>query len=243
MHVLKFNHYEVIFLDVGDTLVGSEPELYERFKFYCEKLGLNINMRDLVTAYEVAELWLNNKVNKLRTEPYQYIDIPKEIWWKYNMIILENCGVVDDNLYTLAKKIEEHFDEEMTTIGMKTYTHLYDDVRPFLETIKSSFTGKLGIISNATERIYPLLDYHDIRKYFDAVIASFEVGIEKPGKKIFTRAVERFNARPEKCLHIGNHPVCDYQGARNAGLDAILIDRTNKYPEFKGAKISTFSDC
>lgn len=60
-----------------------------------------------------------------------------------------------------------------------------------------------------------------IESYFSVVLISGEEGIKKPDPAIFLRAVERFGVHAEECLFVGDHPVTDVAGARNAGLKGI----------------------
>lgn len=70
----------------------------------------------------------------------------------------------------------------------------------------------------------------------DFVITSYEAGVEKPNSKIFRKAIEAANVKcePSEALHIGNEMDKDFEGARNAGWNAILINSEAKAePNFK----------
>ena len=59
---------------------------------------------------------------------------------------------------------------------------------------------------------------------FTAVIDSALVGHEKPDPRIFTCALERSGASPERTLHVGDLYHADVLGARAAGIHALLLD-------------------
>lgn len=85
---------------------------------------------------------------------------------------------------------------------------------------------KLGIISNFDSRLDVLLRNMKLYHYFDFVLSSYQVGFEKPDKEIFRSAMkfsELEGLKPEECLHIGNTPVTDYFGAKNAGKISCII--------------------
>ena len=50
-------------------------------------------------------------------------------------------------------------------------------------------------------------------------------GAVKPAKKIFSHALDQHMLIPQEALHVGDHPIEDFEGARQAGLHAVLIDR------------------
>ena len=85
---------------------------------------------------------------------------------------------------------------------------------------------KLGVISNFDSRLDVLLRNMKLQQYFDFVMSSYQAGCEKPDKEIFQRAMklsELKDLKPSECLHIGDTPVTDYFGARNAGWYSLLI--------------------
>ncbi len=56
-----------------------------------------------------------------------------------------------------------------------------------------------------------------------------EVG--KPNPEIFHRACRRLEVEPAESLHVGDSVSEDLEGARAAGLAALLLDRRDAYPE------------
>ncbi|XP_063215836.1 rhythmically expressed gene 2 protein-like [Bacillus rossius redtenbacheri] len=83
----------------------------------------------------------------------------------------------------------------------------------------------LGVVSNFDGRLKKVLESTGLRKYFDFVLASYEVGFEKPDARIFNNALccTQKVLQPNQALHVGNDPFLDYKGARNAGWNAVLI--------------------
>jgi HAD superfamily hydrolase (TIGR01509 family) len=61
--------------------------------------------------------------------------------------------------------------------------------------------------------------------YFDGVIASAVVGVEKPGGEIFEEALRVGGIARERVVHVGNDPVTDIEGGSEAGIDTVLVDR------------------
>jgi putative hydrolase of the HAD superfamily len=61
------------------------------------------------------------------------------------------------------------------------------------------------------------------------------VGAEKPLPAIFQHAITMTHASVTDSWMIGDNPVADVHGARNAGLSAILAD--GGYPDAAGVTI------
>jgi putative hydrolase of the HAD superfamily len=88
---------------------------------------------------------------------------------------------------------------------------------------------KIGIISNFDSRIYSVLDSLGIRELFDAVTTSSESGYSKPAPEIFAAAVRALDVPPSAILMVGDNPYDDVEPAIRAGIQAVLIDRSNRY--------------
>lgn len=86
---------------------------------------------------------------------------------------------------------------------------------------------KLGIVSNWDTRLPDLLSELGLEDSFDAITFSAAEGIEKPNPKIFLACLAKLGVSPEHALHVGDHPIDDFEGAQAAGMASVLIDRKN----------------
>ena len=61
--------------------------------------------------------------------------------------------------------------------------------------------------------------------YFHDAVHARDAGVAKPAAAIFHLACTRAQALPEQVLHVGDHPLQDVIGARQAGLQTMWLDR------------------
>ena len=61
--------------------------------------------------------------------------------------------------------------------------------------------------------------------------SSVQPQLEKPDIAIFRAALQRAGVRPEEAVHIGDSVHADVEGALNAGISPILLDRRGRYAE------------
>ncbi|KAJ6593997.1 hypothetical protein B0H19DRAFT_44975 [Mycena capillaripes] len=67
--------------------------------------------------------------------------------------------------------------------------------------------------------------------YLSPMVLSEIEGVEKPSPEIFQLLLQRINAEIEKpitppeCVHVGDELECDYNGAKSAGMHALLLER------------------
>jgi len=106
---------------------------------------------------------------------------------------------------------------------------LYQDVPGILESL-SRLGLPLGMISNFDERLLIVLDELDISRYFDAVILSSRAGITKPDPVIFRQGAREMGLEVSEILHVGDSYSEDYLGAKQAGMKALLLDRSRQFP-------------
>ncbi len=101
---------------------------------------------------------------------------------------------------------------------------VFDEVPGVLTALRGRGLG-LAVVSNFDSRLPPLLDALGLAPLFDAVVYSGAVGAAKPNGAIFAHALAALGVDAHEALHVGDSHVHDYDGARAAGLEALLVDR------------------
>jgi HAD superfamily hydrolase (TIGR01509 family) len=81
----------------------------------------------------------------------------------------------------------------------------------------------LGVVSNSEGRVEEALEAAGLRDYFDVVVDSGVLGIEKPDPRIFQAALQQLRVAPEEALYVGDLYEVDVLGAQSAGMEAVLI--------------------
>jgi putative hydrolase of the HAD superfamily len=75
------------------------------------------------------------------------------------------------------------------------------------------------------------IDALALRPYMKAVLTSEEAGVEKPNPAIFHRALSLLGVEASEALFVGDDPLRDIEGARNAGLEAVWFRASRTWPE------------
>lgn len=75
---------------------------------------------------------------------------------------------------------------------------------------------RLGAISNGNADVFRT----PLGPFFDFAVPAAEAGVAKPDPGIFRSAARRAGVPVDAILHIGDDPLCDVMGARNAGMRA-----------------------
>lgn len=113
---------------------------------------------------------------------------------------------------------------EALVLGAVESDCVFDGTREVLEELARDF--KLAIVSNGfAAYTWRFLERHGLARFFPVKLISEETGIEKPDPRIFRMALERLREKSECAVMVGNMLYEDIQGAQNAGIRTIWINR------------------
>jgi HAD superfamily hydrolase (TIGR01662 family) len=99
---------------------------------------------------------------------------------------------------------------------------------------------KLGLISNTHWRISEDLR-KEFEKFFDVITLSYEHGYAKPHPSIFIATLKVLKISANQCLHVGDDPVADIQGAKSVGMKTAFIKR-NEAKKDSDIQLNRISD-
>lgn len=112
---------------------------------------------------------------------------------------------------------------------------LYPDTLPALEALRGRFV--LGLVTDA-QRVFlePELAMTGLPRLLDVIIVSSDHGFHKPDPRLFRMALERAGACVDQAVYVGDSVARDIEGACNANLRGILLDRDNSYVPAPGPR-------
>ncbi len=84
---------------------------------------------------------------------------------------------------------------------------------------------RMVVVSNWDDRLPTLLERLDLSRFFETIIFSAGVGVEKPFPAIFKRALQDLALPPQEVVHIGDRLQEDVEGARGVGMQSIHLLR------------------
>jgi putative hydrolase of the HAD superfamily len=100
----------------------------------------------------------------------------------------------------------------------------YEDTMPALRELRADGHA-LVVVSNWDCALPDWLRGVGVLELVDAVVTSAEVGFAKPDARVFGRALELTGAGADQAIHVGDSPDNDVEGARAAGIRAVLLRR------------------
>ena len=106
-------------------------------------------------------------------------------------------------------------------------TRLYADTRPTLATLQERFP--LFLLSNITTHYKAPFFRLGLEPSFRQVFFSCDLGHIKPEAELFAEVEKATGFGPQELLMVGDSPKSDFFGARDAGWQSLLLDRTGRW--------------
>lgn len=109
----------------------------------------------------------------------------------------------------------------------KTPWHSEDET-PFADTCETLKAlkergYKLGVIANQNEGLAQRLKAWGMLEYFDVIASSSELGVAKPDRRIFEKALELAKCQPENAVMAGDRLDNDIIPAKAIGMKTLWI--------------------
>lgn len=114
--------------------------------------------------------------------------------------------------YFHLKKTPWHSEDEV----------LYADTDAALQSLRER-GFHLGIIANQAPGTVQRLEDWGVLKYFDRVFASAEMGIAKPNRAIFKKALDVAGCQPEESVMVGDRLDNDIAPAKAVGMKTVWL--------------------
>jgi len=208
--------YRHIFFDLDHTIwdfdKNAEETLYELYDIYkLNELGLP-SASLFIETYTANNhrLWADYHTGKITKNEL------RETRFKTTFLELG----VQPELIPLA------FEDDYVSL-CPTKTNLFPHAHETLQYLNTRY--KLHLITNGFKDSSHLkIGNTDIGKYFENVIISEIVGVNKPDPAIFAHALTLAGADKAQSLMIGDSLEADVYGALNFGMDAIYFNTFNK---------------
>ena len=171
--------------------------------------GFNVGKESFLEAYSQA----HEKYRIIRYE--QFREITNAVWVTET---LKNLGFnVSENDSRIKEALNVFFKDFVDTLTLRP------NAKKIIAHSKLNF--KLGLISNFTYApvIYASLKKVGINEFFNVVVVSHENGWRKPSKHIFQEALTKLQVDAGKAVFVGDSPIEDIRGAKEAGLRTVFI--------------------
>jgi putative hydrolase of the HAD superfamily len=205
-----------VIFDCYSTLIDiktneKKEEIFNYLSLYLQYYGAKIDAAKLKYALDLEKEQYLQSVR----EPYAEVDL--EIVFKN---ILKKEGLGNPFLAESCCKL-------LRVLSRERF-QLFPDSLPVLEEMRRS-GYPMGVVSDA-QKVFCLEEGGMLRlnPFFDCIILSTQFGFRKPDSRLFTIASILLDIMPAESVYIGNDPEADVRGAKQIGMQTILLDRKSE---------------
>jgi HAD superfamily hydrolase (TIGR01509 family) len=207
-----------VLVDFGDTLAYIDKKNNRRYTegllSILRNYGYQKNLSDLASSLDKA----------------YYVSSRGETsnFWEFWESLLKDSGMPREP--ALIKELEESRKLNYTIF------RLHKGTVSVLSSLREKY--KLALVSNCAVGLSNIIEALGLTSFFAAIVLSYEVGVRKPDKRIYLKALQSVKLRPDECVFVSDE-ISDLEGAREVGLKTFLIRQGSlttyeaKDPNFK----------
>jgi putative hydrolase of the HAD superfamily len=216
-----------IFFDAGNTLIYP----------YTDQLAEDLTAQGY--AATVEDFFAAERAGKAKLDEWLWPqirrgEVPRTIdhyyWTEYLRELMERIRAPEKVRGELMLRVANGFR------NIKLWSRVLPETMPYLEKLRGE-GYYLGVISNSVGTMEEQLNDLGLARYFQTVLDSAVVGVEKPHPDIFRLALHRAGVAPSEALFVGDTHATDMGGAQLAGLHGALIDRVKAYDHVEFPRI------
>jgi len=203
--VSSVNGIRTITLDLDDTLWDLHPVIRRAEVTLYAWLGEHYP--------RITEQFAPADLRQVRARVFkEHADRAHDLTFLRHTVLME--------VATAAGYREFLVDEAFTVFDeVRNDVEIFPEAVPALVALKERFT--LIALTNGNADLQKI----GISDLFDGHVNAAMAGAAKPERPIFDAAVKAGGAGAEQTLHVGDHPLYDVHGAREAGLRTVWVNR------------------
>ena len=204
--------YTTLFIDLDNTLYDFSSNSLEVYRTVYALMRYDRYFDSFEHYYAIYEeynrqLWENyaeGKITKERLNSERYSHPLRAVG-------VPNADTIGEQFWYEAK--------QRLPLG----TRLMPYAREILEYLRPKY--RMYILSNGfTELQSRKMQSARIAHYFDGIVLSEDIGVNKPNPIIFEHALKVAGATPEESLMIGDNYEVDIEGAGHVGIDQVFYN-------------------
>jgi putative hydrolase of the HAD superfamily len=207
---------KAVFFDAGGTLIHTARPVGHYYALMAKHYGVDVNAEALQAGFKQA--WAKMKPRdpmagaRVMDDRVWWAELVRESW------LAAGSPLADDFPF------EHYFEEVYQLFARNEVWRIFPDALLALEKLREKGV-RCGILSNWDRRLRLILQGLELKHFFEHIIISSEIGVEKPHPDIFKHAEKTFGISPSEALLLGDDEEFDGQGGRAAGWQVELIHR------------------
>ena len=203
--------YNTLFIDLDDTIWDTRSNARESMEEVYRDYHFD---RFFLTFNDYYDIYLPNNIN-LWAQYRQGLVSKDELIIERLLFPLRPFGIDDESF---AINLNKDF-LNRTSSKTKLLPHTLE----VLEYLRPNY--KMHILSNGFKEVqYKKINNSGLAPFFDEIVLSDDIGVNKPHPGIFDYALQRAGALRHETLMIGDSLEADIRGAKDSNIDQVWLD-------------------
>lgn len=207
---------QAITFDAAGTLIHLVEPVGVSYSRVASEFGIVSDPTTIGTAF--GNVW---KRTPLPFADHTRHEDPHERAWWHRLVrevfIEAGASLPDESTYdAFFEALYLHFESPGTWKAEEAAKETLEQLSPRFRCI---------VLSNFDSRLRKVLTDLGLIGFFETCLLSCELGASKPDPAVFGAAVNWLQLPPNQIIHVGDDPVCDWQGAEAAGFAHFRIGK------------------
>lgn len=231
----SLNNIRTVVFDWDDTLRSNDPHAHHFFCEYVEASGMTLDPE----KRRAAQLWEHRywaTSEDLQNDFDVHAEGSEAFWLNYSRRHLLALGLSAQETEPLAPGAHTHMRE-----NYKPANRLRPHTLETLSELRSAGYA-LGVITNRSRAIYADMHELGLDLHFDFYLTGGQLGAYKPQREIFEKLLHFIRQPANEVLYVGDNYYADVVGARNAGLQSVLLNWNGLYADVDCLAIQSLSE-
>ena len=203
---MSARRYDAVLLDAFGTLLDLDDPVGRLQRAVAERLGRQVPREAARRAFAAEVDYYAGRCHEGR-DPATLAALRTAC----AAVVLDELGIEHDPA------------DAVVLLGDSIRYRAFDDVRPALAGLERAGVA-VAVVSNADCSLPDMLRAAGLG--LERVFSSAVTGFSKPDPGIFRAALRALGVPAGRALHVGDTPAADGKGARAAGVDVRIIDRS-----------------
>ncbi len=222
-----------VFFDLGGTLLVMRRDRI--FRKVLAEDGRDVGLEAIHSAYVKVESWWLSTYGNRALSPEASNEAYRDLDAKVFLELFPRQTLLEAD--RVSKLARARWPELEKLVPLE----LYPDAEPLLKRL-SQGGYSLALVSNAPPDTTSVVEALGLPRYMKTIVISGVVGYSKPHPEIFRIAMRQAGVQPGETIHVGDLYESDVLGARNAGIEGVLIDREGIQTGFDCPRVGSLEE-
>ena len=127
--------------------------------------------------------------------------------------------ILRDNGRYSVERLKKMMDKRIAS-KEECFRHMHPEIEPMFDNLRQR-SLRVGLISNCFSEEAAVIRQSVLANRFDAMCLSFEMGMQKPDRDIFSRCIASLNVEADECLYVGDGGSNELEAAADFGMEVM----------------------